>query len=59
MMGYSHRISREDFARLGQLTVSPPVPGRPNPEPDQPTPSPADEGEMPDEDGDDAVLRGG
>ena len=57
MMGYSHRISREDYARLGLLAASPPVPGRPNPEPDQPTPGPADEGEMPDEDGDDPVLR--
>lgn len=57
MIGYSHRISRDEFVRLGLTPASPPVPGRPNPEPDLPGPVPADEGEMPDEGDDAPVLR--
>jgi len=57
MIGYSHRIPRDELVRLGLVPASPPVPGRPNPEPDLPGPTPPDEGEMPDEDDDEPVLR--
>ena len=57
MIGYSHRIPREEWARLGLVAASPPVPGRPNPEPDLPGPGPADEGELPDDGAEEPVLR--